>query len=257
MTRSNSRFGLFNTEARIIKSTCVNEEYQIGIWLPFSFANTKQTYPVLYVTDGDYVFGLASGLIPTLIGTQEIPEILVVGIGYPHLSDFDEFNALRSRDLLPPGFEHAPANARAPLFIAFLEEELFPFIEKEYRGSPQGRALYGFSVGGFFTLFSLFTRPDLFQRYIAASCTWPGAAEYLLTCEEQYANQSLHPPAKLYFTVGGLEKDQLPGFKNLTRTLQERHYPNLKLDTQVIAGERHNAGTIAYSFLNGVRTVFK
>ena len=189
MTVACSRFGLFNTEARILKSTCVGEEYQIGIWLPFSYASSNQTYPVLYVTDGDYAFGLSTGLIPTLIGTKEIPEILVVGIGYNHLSNYDEFGTLRSRDMLPPSFVHAPPDSRTPQFIDFLKQELFPLIETEYRGSPDERALYGFSVGGFFTLYTLFTRPDLFQRYIAASCTWPGADAYLLTCEQQYAHQ--------------------------------------------------------------------
>ena len=257
MTGSYSRFRLFNTEARIIKSVWVGEEYQIGIWLPFSYASSNQTYPVLYVTDGDYAFGLATGLIPTLIGTQEIPEILVVGISYNHLSNYDEFGTLRSRDMLPPGFVHAPPAARTDQFIAFLEKELFPLIEMEYRGSPKERALFGFSVGGFFTLYTLFTRPDLFQRYIAASCTWAGADEYLLTCEQQYANQSIHPPANLDLSVGGLEEDQLPGFKTLTETLGERDYPDLKLNTQIITDEKHSAGVIAYSFLYGVRTVFK
>ena len=252
-----SRFGLFNTEGRIIKSTCVDEEYQIGIWLPFSYASSDQTYPVLYVTDGDYAFGLAAGLIPTLIGMQEIPEILVVGIGYNRLSNYDEFGTLRARDMLPPGFVHAPPDARAPQFFAFLEQELFPLIEKEYRGIPDKRSLYGFSVGGFFTLYALFIRPDLFQRYIAASCTWSSADEYLLICEQQYAQQSIHPAANLFFSVGGKEEDQLPGFKKLTETLRERKYPDLKLNTQIIAGEKHSAGVIAYSFLNGIRTVFK
>jgi hypothetical protein len=257
MAVSYPRFGLFNTEASIIESTSVGEEYQIGIWLPFSYASSDQTYPVLYVTDGDYAFGLAAGLIPTLIGTQEIPEILVVGIGYTHLSSYDEFSELRARDMLPPGFAHAPPDSRTPQFIAFLERELFPLIETEYRGSPDERALYGFSVGGFFTLYTLFTRPDLFRRYIAASCTWPPADAYLLTCEQQYANRPLRPPADLYFSVGGLEADQLPGFKTLAETLRKRNYPDLGLDAQIIEGETHSAGVIAHTFLNGVRSVFK
>lgn len=257
MAVANSRFGLFNTEARIIKSSCVGEEYQIGIWLPFSYASSNQTYPVLYVTDGDYAFGLATGLIPTLIGMQDIPEILVVGIGYHPLASYDEFAKRREREMLPPGFVHAPPDSCTPQFIAFLEQELFPLIETEYRGSPTERALYGFSVGGFFTLYTFLTRPDLFQRYIAASCTWPAADTYLLTCEQQYANQPLHPSADLYFSVGGMEEDQLPGFKTLTESLQKRNYPDLRLNTQTIEGEKHSAGVIAHTFLNGVRAVFK
>jgi predicted alpha/beta superfamily hydrolase len=130
-------------------------------------------------------------------------------------------------------------------------------IETEYRGSPDERALYGFSVGGFFTLYTFFTRPDLFRRYIAASCTWPAADAYLLACEQQYAHQPSHLAANLYISVGGMEEDQLPGFKTLTETLRKRNYPDLRLDTQIIEGEKHSAGVIANTFLNGVRAVFK
>ena len=134
---------------------------------------------------------------------------------------------------------------------------IFPLIEKKYRGSPDGRALYGFSIGGFFTLYTLFSQPNLFQRYIAASCTWPGAGEYLMTCEQHYAGLSHHPAANLYLSVGSREEDQLPGFKKLTETLRRRNYPDLILDAQIIPGEKHSAGSIAHSFLNGVKTVFK
>jgi uncharacterized protein len=212
---------------------------------------------VLYVTDGDYTFGLATGLIPTLIGSQEIPEIIVVGISYNRISTYNEFGTLREKDMLPPGFVHASPDSRTPQFFTFLEQELFPLIETEYRGSPDNRVLYGFSVGGFFTLYTLFTQPHLFRRYIAASCTWPAADKYLLACEQQYAELPLHPPADLYLSVGGLEEEQLPGFKTLTETLQKRNYPDLKLTNQIIEREKHSSGVIANTFLNGIRTVLK
>jgi predicted alpha/beta superfamily hydrolase len=257
VTGSHSRFSLFNTEARILHSACVGEEYQIGIWFPFSYASSKQTYPVLYVTDADYTFGLATGLIPTLIGTQEIPEMIVVGIGYNQMSSYSEFGELRERDMLPPGFPQAPPDSRTPQFMAFLKQELFPLIEANYRASPDDRTLYGFSVGGFFALYTMLTQPGLFRRYIAASGTWPAADSYLLTCEQQYAEQSFHPPVNLYLSVGGLEEDQLPGFKAMAEMLQKRDYPGLRLHTQIVEGEKHSAGVISHAFLNGLRTVFQ
>lgn len=251
------RFGLFNTEARILQSTCVDEEYQIGIWLPFSYGNPHPPYPVLYVTDGDYLFGLATGLIPTLIGSQEIPEMLVVGIGYNRIAGYSEFGKVRERDFLPPDFVDAPADSRTPHFIAFLQQELFPLIETQYHGSPDDRTLYGFSAGGFFTLYTMLTQPALFRRFIAASGTWPGAGAYLLACEQQYAQQPFHPPATLYMAVGDLEENQLPGFHALSEMLRQRDYPDLNLYTQIVEGESHSSGVIAQAFLNGIRSVFK
>jgi len=74
------RFGLFGTEERILCAEEMDQAFQVGIWLPFSYHTSGRTYPVVYVPDGEFASGLATGLIPTLIGTQEVPEILVVGI---------------------------------------------------------------------------------------------------------------------------------------------------------------------------------
>ena len=249
-------FGLFNTEERIIHSEYVGQDFQIGVWFPFSYASSDQRYPVLYVPDGEFAFGLATGLIPTLIGTREIPELIVVGIAYHGITSWREHGILRDRDFCPPGFQNPPAESRIASFTNFFRQELFPLVETEYRGSPEDRALFGFSGAGFFTLHTMLTQPGMFRRYIAASCTWPGADDYLLNCEQQYALQPVHLPTDLYLSVGGLEEDQLPGFRKFTERLQERDYRSLRLFTQILEGEKHGAGVLAKTFLYGVRAVF-
>jgi predicted alpha/beta superfamily hydrolase len=251
-----SRFGLFNTEERIIHSDAVGQDFQIGIWFPFSYASSDRRYPVLYVPDGEFAFGLATGLIPTLIGTREAPEMLVVGIAYHGIAGWGEHGVLRDRDFCPPGFQNPPAESRLGAYTRFYRRELFPLIEGEYRGSPEDRALFGFSSGGFFSLHTMLTQPGMFRRHIAASGTWPGADEYLLNCERQYAAQPLHPPTDLYLSVGDQDKEQLPGFQRVTETLRSRNYPAFRLATQVLEGEGHNAGALAKAFLYGVRAAF-
>jgi hypothetical protein len=183
--------------------------------------------------------------------------LIVVGIAYHGIADWREHGILRDRDFLPSGFQNPPAESRLESFTNFFRHELFQLVEAEYRGSPQDRALFGFSSGGFFTLHTMLTQPGMFRRYIAASCTWPRADDYLLNCEQQNAAQSVHQPTDLYLSVGGLEQEQLPGFRTLTETLQERHYPGLRLFTQIWEGETHSAGVLAKTFLEGVRAVFR
>jgi len=142
-------------------------------------------------------------------------------------------------------------------YTEFYLRELFPFIEGEYRGSPEDRALFGFSSGGLFAMHALLRRPGMFRRTIAAACTWPGADAYLLGCEQQYAAQPAHPPTDLYLAVGDQDKEQLPGFGRVTETLRSRSYPGFRLTTQVLEGEGHNAGTLAKTFLYGVRAVYR
>ena len=253
---SRPRFALFNTEERVIHSESVGQDFQIGVWLPFGYAGSDEMYSVLYVPDGEFAFGLATSLIPTLIGTGEVPNMLVVGIAYHAIADWQEHGILRDRDMCPPGFQSSPAESRIDLFSSFFRKELFPLVEADYRGSPSDRTLFGFSAGGLFALHTLLTQPGMFRRYIAASCTWSGADEYLLNCEQAYALQSVHLPTDLYLAVGGLEKDQMLGFERLVETLQERNYHHLRLFTQVLAGEKHSAGVLAKTFLYGMRAVW-
>jgi len=252
------RFGLFNTEARVFHSRCVDQDFQIGVWLPFSYAvNQEQTYPVLYVPDGEYAFPVAVGLLPTLIGSGEVPEMLVVGIAYHGITGWEEFGVLRDRDFCTQPFQSPPHQSRHLQYTYFFQEELFPLIETEYRALPQDRALFGFSSAGFFTLHMLFTQPGMFRRHIAASCTWPGAGEYFLSCAQQYAQVPTQPRADLYLAVGRLDEGQLPGFTQLTETLTNGSYPNLRVCSQVFEEEGHSAGVIGNAFLHGLKTVFR
>jgi len=247
----NPRFELFHTETRTIHSAHVGQAYRLGVWLPFSYAHSDRTYPVLYVLDAEYAFGLATGLIPTLIGTGEVPEMIVAGIAYDAISAYGEFGSLRERDYLPPDFADAPAASRTPGFLSFLADEVFPLLETEYRASPTDRTVYGFSAAGFFALYALLTRPDLFRRAIAASCTWPGAGEYLVGCVRRCEPGSV--PATVYLAVGALEEEQLPGFQAVTEALRARHDTGLTLHAQILPGENHSAGVLAQSFLCGLR----
>jgi predicted alpha/beta superfamily hydrolase len=251
------RFGLFNTEARIIHSRSVGQDFQVGVWFPFSYAGSDRTYPVLYVPDGEFAYGVATGLIPTLIGNGEVPELLVVGIAYHGITSWQEHGALRDRDLLPDRFTDPAAPSRSAQFVEFFRRELFPLIEMSYRGSAEDRALFGFSSAGFFSLRTMLTQPGMFRRHIAASCTWPGAGEELLGYERQHAQQPHHPPTDLFLAVGGLEEDQLPGFRALTEALQQRNDPGLRITTQILDGEGHSSGVIAKTFLEGVRAVYR
>lgn len=251
------RFGLFNTEAQLFHSTRVDQAFQIGVWLPFSYAtHPEQSYPVLYVPDGEYAFPLAVGLMPTLMGSGEVPEMLIVGIAYHGITGWGEFGVLRDRDFCPQPFQSPPYQTRHAQYTRFFQEELFPLIEAQYRAAPQERALFGFSSAGFFTLHMLFTQPGMFRRHVAASCTWPGAGEYFLQCAQQYA-QLPTSPAALYLAVGSDDEGQRPGFTKLTETLANGSYPNLHLVSQIFAGEGHSAGVIGNAFLQGLKAVFR
>jgi len=251
------RFGLFNTEAHIFYSKATDQHFQIGVWFPFSYAGSERTFPVLYVPDGEFAFPTVAGLMPTLMGAGEVPEMIVVGISYHGISSWGEFGVLRDRDFCTQQFQSPPHESRHAQYTRFYLDELFPLIETHYKADPQERALFGFSSAGFFTLHMLLTQPGMFRRHVAASCTWPGAGEYFADCARKYAEDHLHPPADLFLAVGSRDEEQLPGFRKLTELMANGSYPNIRLNSQVFDGEGHSAGMIAKTFLVGLKTVLQ
>jgi predicted alpha/beta superfamily hydrolase len=102
----------------------------------------------------------------------------------------------------------------------------------------------------------MLTRPGTFRRYIAASCTWPGADELLLGRLADRAKQPDHPPTDLFLAIGDRDEDQTAGFQKIVQALQAARLSNLRLFSQVLEGEGHSSGVLAKAFLNGLRMVF-
>jgi len=256
------RFGIFKTEARVIHSEYVLQDYEIGVWLPFSYGSSDRSYPVLYVPDGEFLFPTVAGMIPTLIGNGEVPEIIVVGIAYHGINSWEEFGDLRSRDLLPQQFISKPPNleqkpaTRQPQYIDFYRKELFPLIEREYRALADDRALYGFSSSGFFSLDLMMNYPGLFRRHIAAGCIWRGADGYFVECAQRYATLPVRPPVDLFLAVGEWEgDDSVTGLHRVAAALEA--IPELRMHHRVIEGEGHSSGMFANAFLAGVKAVYR
>ncbi|HEX8148751.1 MAG TPA: alpha/beta hydrolase-fold protein [Pyrinomonadaceae bacterium] len=153
-------------ERVVIRSQVLGEERVIYVRTPPGYARGRERFPVLYLTDGDAHIQQASATVAFLAGNARMPEMIVVGIT----------NTDRTRDLTPTHVEQLPTNpglrwptsGGADKFLKFVETELIPLVESKYRTQPY-RVFAGHSLGGLFAVHTLFTRPELFNAYIAAS----------------------------------------------------------------------------------------
>jgi predicted alpha/beta superfamily hydrolase len=233
--------------------------YQIYVSLPPSYASQPaRRYPVLYLCDGYWDFGLVRSFYGGLLWDKDAPEIIIVGIGYPGANP--DFDALRAYDYTPvpaPAADHdARPSGHASEFLRFLESEIIPFVEREYRADRSFRALGGSSLGGLFTLYAMFERPGLFQGYIAASPAVEWARGWLLGREADYATTHKELPARLFVSGAGEEWPAfLAAIRRFDAQLQTRHYGGLAYRWRLIDGERH-AGTKPEAFNRGLRFVF-
>lgn len=136
-------------------SSVLSEERKLLIHVPDSYSSQpNKRYPVIYTLDGQTHFRHITGTMNWLSQqTIRVPEMIVVAIT----------NTNRGRDM------SATYNGGgSDKFIQFLNNELIPFIQKEYRTQPF-RILSGHSMAGHLTLNVMNQSPDSFNAYIAMS----------------------------------------------------------------------------------------
>ena len=212
-----SEVSLPNTEIRTIRSKHIDQEFRLLVARPFVRPGTASKFPVIYLLDADMSFPLARQVALSLQSGQELPPVLIVGIGYP--GGLREGMQLRTRDYTPTadpvftkyaerwgGSGSSPGSSgRAADFLRFLREELKPFIEADYPVDPGDSTIFGVSFGGLFATYTLLTEPDTFQRYVIGSPSlwWDGRA--IFETEAAFAKGHQDLPARVFIAAGGRE----------------------------------------------------
>lgn len=250
------------SEVRQIKSSETGRSYDIYIRPPDEYSkNQKKEYPVLYVLDGQWDFKLLDSIYGGLLYDGFVPEMFIVSITYTGAGR-DDYENLRAMDYTPVSIPYLRGSGDAPRFLAFLKSELFPLIESNYRVDPSRRVLMGHSFGGTFTLYAMFSEPELFSGYVAASpavvygsANTTSILDLTFDQEAKYASTHKDLAVRLFLSVGSEEELAYP-VERFMKVLGDRNYPGLELETRIIEGERH-AGTKPESFNRGLRYIFQ
>jgi len=269
------------TQVKNITSTFVNKEFQISIALPQSYANDNaagKKYPTVYLLDGNFYFGTITEICRVMPFCGSMPEVIVVGIGYPIDTSVDQMDAAfkqtwgaRGRDLTPVvdekwekeqiegmGLEYV-ASGGASSFLQFVEKELIPLIDSNYRADSSHRILAGHSFGALFVLYTLFHETSLFHGYVASSPSLWFGDKAMFATEEIYAQEQEDLIASLFLSVGQNEENAGSSMvSNLFRflaLLESRKYDGLTIRTQVFNDLNH-CESIAPGLLLGIKAAF-
>jgi len=246
-----------NSLLRTLPATADGRRYQLHIHLPGSFAKEpKRRYPVLYVTDGYWDFATMVVSYDNMVYDKVLPEFIIVGLGYA--GDNLDYGQMRTWELSPVRLGPQDGDSgHADKFLATLERDVIPFMEREYRADPAHRVLAGSSLGGLFTLYAMYAKPTLFEGYIAASPAVVVGNDWLIGQAKAYAATAKPIKARLYVTGAEYEWPAfLAGIKRYQALLPELKHPGLVYQNRTIDGERH-AGTKAESYARGMRFVFE
>ncbi|MDF2834187.1 alpha/beta hydrolase [Chryseobacterium indoltheticum] len=155
-------------EIRTFKSKILNEDRTLNIYLPQGFDKTK-SYPIIYLLDGsmneDFIH--VTGLVQFFNQMYSMPETIVVGIAnIDRKKDFTFHTDLKDLQ------KDYPTTGHSDKFISFLEKELKPYIESQFKTTD--KYLFGQSLGGLLATEILLKKPEMFNNYfiISPSLWW-------------------------------------------------------------------------------------
>jgi predicted alpha/beta superfamily hydrolase len=177
--------------------------------------------PVLYVMDGDLLFGLAAEIARAMSAAGGMPALYIVGIGYD--AGYADFLKLRTADLSPPITAQAlealgavataisgDRNGGADRFLQFLLDALAPQMAARF---PQtvgaARFLFGHSLGGLFAAHALVTRPEAFDAFLVSSPSlwWDDFSIFRKLPAFPARLAALAARPRVFLDVGGKEQD--------------------------------------------------
>jgi predicted alpha/beta superfamily hydrolase len=232
-----------------IKSEILKETRGYSVYLPESYEKVEKRFPVLVVLDGDDYFHFLTGVVEYYARLGTIPQMVVVGI--------DSGN--RFRDFTPtragiPGGKVIEGSGGGPLFGRFIEEELLPVVEKNYRVSGF-RVLCGHSVAGLFVVERMVFGPGSFSGFVATSPSLWWDREYVGgEAMDRLAKDKAR--GRVLFLAVGNEGGTLEGpIVNFTKVLEKHPGDGIDWTFRRFEGVNHQAMPVK-AFAYGLEHVF-
>lgn len=251
-------YQLSNTTVHTVPMPSAKRVYQLLVDVPPTYAESKKKFPVVFVTDANYAFPLVRSIRARLGARgQNIEDFILVGLAY---ADGNTPAESRNRDYTPtdpllnpkrdPKTYSATTYGEAAAYRDYVEQHVFPLIAKHYRADMQRKVYAGHSYGGLFGLYTLFTKPEMFQTYILGSPSIWFDDRVIKRHEQDYANAHKNLAARVHLYTGAYESlgkgaryntkvDAVRDMRALVQKLQSRRYANLTISADVIADEDH------------------
>lgn len=147
-------------EQYTLKSEVLKEDRKIWVGLPLKYDSTK-TYSTVYVLDAEDRFDITYALTKEFFQNQSIlPELIVVGISnvdWPkRIQDmtFTDSPIDGSGETDSSFYFSSEKTGNGLKFLNHIEEEIIPFVNKNYRTNGFN-TLIGHSIGGYFCAYIL------------------------------------------------------------------------------------------------------
>lgn len=191
--------------------------WQVQVSLPPSYEQTAHNYPVVYSLHGDFYFKFAVGGLQRLMEFGNMPEVIIVGIS-------NESNGY-----------FAFGSEGANKFLDFMEADIFPFVEQNFR-THADRTVMGWHYTSGFIFHALSQRPNLFKNYIPASPYLGGydVSKIDFKVLTEMADSQPDVKKQLYFGVLNNERTVSVASLSLDSLLQKKAPENLEWEFNLL-----------------------
>jgi predicted alpha/beta superfamily hydrolase len=184
-----------------IQSAQLGEKRVLNVYLPEGYRKDEAAkYPVIYLLDGsadeDFIHIVGLVQFNSFEWINRVPKSIVVGI-----ATVDRRRDFTFPTTIAADREKYPTTGKSDKFIAFIEKELQPFIEKKYRAG-NSKMLIGQSLGGLLATEILLKKPALFDKYVIVSPSlwWNNGS--LLNLDSEILRESFAGKTDVYIGVG-------------------------------------------------------
>lgn len=225
----------------VVKSNILDEERTCLISLPDSYNDSAQVakkYPIIILLDGYTHFKTASGIVHFMSSNRNrnnlMPESIIVAIE----------NVDRERDFTVTKIKTKRPNTMGGgrNFLNFIENELIPYIDENYRTEPY-RTLVGHSLGGLLTLNSYLDKNSIFNAYISIDPSIWWNEEMMKNKVDSISSISLNK--KLYIATANQGEANYERNKqrhdNLYALITEKSEEPLNVEIQYFEKENHRS----------------
>lgn len=231
-----------------LPSKILSEQRDLLVHLPNNYhQNTGLNYPVLFLLDGQRNFSHVAGTLDLLNQDGKAQEMIIVAIKNTH----------RTRDLTPTydeSYNEWGISGGADNFLDFIEKELIPYVNKNYR-TNNFKVLSGHSLGGLLAVYSLQSRPQLFQAHFAFSPSLWWHEQVIFKDAENFLANTARLNNYLYVNLGNESGDMLSAFEQYTQLLKTHTPEGFSYNSDIDKNETHGTSaligqTLAYRYLD-------
>jgi hypothetical protein len=237
-----------STKIDSLPSKILGEQRDLLVHLPNNYQqNTELTYPVLYLLDGQRNLNHAAGTLDLLNQDGKAQEMIIIAIKNTH----------RTRDLTPTydeSYNEWGISGGADNFLDFIEQELIPYVNKNYR-TNSFKILSGHSFGGLLAIYALQTRPQLFQAHFAFSPSLWWHDQVVLKDTKNFLANTTELNNYLYLNLGNENGDMLSAFQQYTQLLKTHTPKGFSYNSDIDKHETHGTSaligqTLAFRYLD-------